>query len=1608
MPGVRAAPPRRAAGVGRKGRWGPSHVVGLPGSSDLQPVASVRSPYPGVALHGAGPVVSSLPKDCQQSHPEGSSLLWDCQPSLALTLHESSVPLRRPYPKLKSKATSWEDKLKLAHFAWISHQCFLPNKEQVLLDWARQSLVAFYKKKLELKEDIVERLWNYIDNILHSRKLQNLLKNGKTIDLQISLVKTINERISEFSLLGSQRNICAVLSCCQGILSTPALAVIYTAKQELIVALLSHLCWLACRQPEGTVVAQLFEVIHLALGYYLLIQKQQVNPRRAFGEMTGHLLQPCLVLRHLLSGGTWTQASHGQLRPALSRDIRNQLEAMLRGGVFQPELLSSYKEELLDQHQGDTKMGTMKNLLTPFDTVIARLVETGYCEPSLHAVVVASSVALVYKLFLDSYFKDGNQFLCFQVLPRLFGCLRISRLQEEQIKTLTTSDWTTELLVVEQLLNLVTTNNIYNIAEDRIRHGEVQFHFYRRLAELLINHSQASVPAWFRCLKLLMSLNHLILEPDLDDLLASAWIDAEVTEFRTKKAQEMLIHTLFQTYAKLRQVSRLFEKVLGVVCLPAAEVLRQPVLGSGPSTVLSECLLELPLSQILDTWCLLLDQFQSSVWPSLRSDVDMSLKSLSLSSLLHCIMSNMRSPDGGTPLPVVRRMQRTMERTLRELVQPLLDLLDPQGSEPELWLQKVSDSALLLAYTWAQVDTMLSLNCSQYRSVTEALSDVDLEASGLPSLLPDVEASFWKRIEKVTAQFDSLGRYCLEQLYLQKMKRTLMHASFQSEGALHALRDDAAYVLGAGRDSLNHRTAASWDGQVGTVSALTYPVAHWHLIASNLTVLLPCLCPDDVRYLASVLLSTLPRSKAQEASADEEPHITLEKISQAIFHSPLFPEMQSLHSAFLMCVSAGCTSILCSGAQSNPRRLNKQLPWLFEKDHVVMTRWENRFSKVGPEGVETREIAQNLLSLIRSGFPIQLEGEQLESVLELLEVIATLQLDSLSTPYHLHYFLLLLSMTITELGDSCSSSLTLKFLTTCYQLLGYLQRGRSARSVLKIMYASDIFEIVLTSLFKTSSRFLIAVDDPSWLEFLQVVGTFLEQLMQMIVQIKLNLVLNFGKIISFLSHCKLNSEATSGKQLDNQNLPGRQLLLLSLTKLCQVLGPFVREPKQRHEVPEGLRELLQQALLQTGTLLELCSVGGVQGRHLPAAFISSVVPLLEAHVGQDSGHRGPELSHTALYQAVYAQMLSELPALAGDIPSFQAAVRFLTLFLLAPELHPKKGSVFTSMFHSVRKVLADPAVPAHVIQDIELHLGALFTQMLESGTTEDFRMVMQCILQGLDVRNAWKADVQTILSAVMLIKLLLNSLSSGEKASMFWRTCPQIITALTLQNREACQEQPVALTVIGPILDVLAALLRQGEDAISNPHHVSLAFSILLTVPLAHLKLPEYGTIFPKVHNVLFSILQCHPKVMLKAIPSFLNCFNRLVFSVIHEGRQKDKGSPDDLPVILECARLVERMYSHIAARAEEFKVFSPFMVAQYVTEVQKSSVFLSQVTLYPAVKGLLQEGIYLILDLCIEPDVQFLRVSLQPGLRDVFKELHNDYMKYHKAKHEGERRYTA
>nr|XP_030124162.3 unhealthy ribosome biogenesis protein 2 homolog [Taeniopygia guttata] len=1528
------------------------------------------------------------------------------------------------YQKLKSAKTSWEDKLRLARFAWISHQCILPNKEQILLDWVSQALVSNYKKKRELEDEVVEKLWAYLDSVIHSKRLQDLLKSEKTVGLSFSVAEIINKRLSDAYSEKTQQNIGTVLSCSSGILSTPSLSIIYTAKCELLVDLLSKLSKLACQQlaSDDAVGSQLFSVLQLTFAQYLLVQRQQTNPNRVFGQVTSHLLQPCLLLRHLLTVRRWTQADDNHVCQHLSREIQSQIETLLQAGLFQRELFSSYKEELLSEQE--KKKGALKTLLLPVNTVQTKL-GTDLCESALHGAVVAGSVSLLYKLFLDSYCKAENHLVCFHMLSRLFGCLNLSKLQEGgRNDTLFPVDWSMELLALEQLLNLVLSNDIYNVASDRIRHKEVQFGFYRKLAQMLLTHSQASIPAWFRCLKLLMSLNHLIVEPDLDDLVSSAWIDAEASEPHTKKPQETLINTIFQIYSKLRQFPRLFEEVLTVICRPAVDELRPSVFSAGLTAKLRECLLELPPNQILDILCLFVEKCQTLIIPAVEGSTDMALKLMSVCSVLHAFLFNMRSLDDVTPSPVVLRTQHLMANIQKGITQPLMELLQASRSEEEkseLWLRKASDAALLLLYTWVEVDALFGVSCSKYVSPTAetAVTEPAARHWGISAFLPGVKDRCWRRVMELASSFESTSKYCLELLTLQKMKMILM----QTEADLQALQHAAAFILESGRSSMSRGESEPWDGDISAITELSYPTAHWHLVMSNLAILLPYISLKDVQYVANVLLETLMLAEAQEAATDQESSISIAKISLSLIHSSLLPEMRVLHCAFLTHLIHQFAMVLPTATRDSVDLPLQQLsvtniPWHEEilascktVDPLEVSS-ENKVQKgeLSLSWKTLEKVAQCIVLLAKNGCPVILKERQLQRCLGLLEIVSLLKLDSFLPSDCTRCFLVLLSLLVnTRASVSCNRLLLLKVLSTCFRLLRCLQAGRNSSSVLKVLHASDVLEAVMTSQLTACKFFTDVLTGPVWTQYVQEVQEFLENFLHIIIERRQSVKINLEKFMSFLVSCRPDAGAAKSIDRKNWNPAAEQLLLTAFTTLCHVVTLHIQQlPEKKLHSADVLCALLEPVVLQMVRTVEHALQSNTPNQPLPVAYIPSVTTLLKAdlsHPVKKDWQKEPseilKRPRVKLYQEFYSQILKELPCAGNNLQFLQLALQFLTVFCSVPELYPEKETAVMVVF-AIKKLLSGPAITTQVIRSMEMELTELLVQVLRNCSAEEFYAIMRLVLQGLEVRNIWQQKAKEVLSALTLTKLLLSCPLSGDKGKAFWFASPQIITALVLQTKEACQDQALISVIVIPILETVAALLRQGEGVLVNPHHVSLAFNILLIVPLDHLKTEDYHGVFLGVHEVLFSIVQCHPKVLLKAAPSFLNSFHRLVVSVMHEGRQKgDRGNMDEFEMIVKCAHLVERMYTYIAAEMEDFTVFSAFIVAHYVAELQK-------VTLHPAVKTHLTEGIYHILDLCIERDIKFLSTSLPAGVRQVFKDLYNDYNHYHKAKKQGEEKYTA
>lgn len=1127
----------------------------------------------------------------------------------------------------------------------------------------------------------------------------------------LSNLQVINEKFSEACSQKTQQNIGTVLSCSSGILSTPSLSIIYTAKYELLVDLLSKLSKLACQQlaSDDAVGSQLFSVLQLTFAQYLLIQRQQTNPNRVFGQVTSHLLQPCLLLKHLLTVRSWTQADDSHVRLHLSREIRNHIETLLQAGLFQPELFSSYKEELLpEQELQEKKKGALKSLLLPVNTLQTKL-GSGFCEPALHGAVVADSVSLLYKLFLDSYCKAENHLVCFHMLSRLFDCLRLSGLQQGvREDTFSTADWSMELLALEQLLNLVLSSDIYNVASDRIRHKEVQFGFYRKLAQMLMRHSQASIPAWFRCLRILMSLNHLIVEPDLDDLVASAWIDAEVSE-RTKKPQEALIHTVFQTYSKLRQFPRLFEEVLTVICRPAADELRLPVFSAGLTVKLHECLLELPPNQILDILCLFVEKCETFIIPSVEGSADMALKLLSVTLVLHAFLFNMRSLDDVTPSPVVLRTQSLLAKMQKGIIQPLMELLQAFRREEEksdLWLRKASDSALLLVYTWVEVDTLFGVSCSTYVSPTgEIAGGVTDPASrhwGIPDFLPGVEEQSWERVIELANNFVSTSKYCLELLMLKKMKMILM----QNKTDLQALQHAAAFILDSGRSSMSRGESELWDGDIGAINDLTYPTAHWHLVISNLTILLPYMSLKDVEYIASVLLETLVLAKAKEGATDQEPCISIGKISLGLMHSCFLPEMKVLHCAFLTSLIQQFARVLPTAARDSvdlplPQLSAGNIPWHEEilapcrPLDPLETSSENRPPKndLSLSWKTLEKVAQCIVLLAKNGYPIILKESQLENCLDLLEIASLLKLESLIPSDCTRTFLVVLSLLAnTRASVSCSKLLRLKFLSTCFHLLRCLQAGRNANSVFKVFHASDVLEAVMTSQLTASKLFTDVLTIPVWAEYLQEFQAFLENFLQMITERRRSVRLNLEKFMCFLVNCNPDIGVAKSKGWKNWNPAAGQLLLMAFTTLCHVITLYLQQlPEKKLQSADVFSALLEPVVLQMVKTIEHGLQSNTQNQPLPVAFIPSVTTLLKADLtravkkGQESDGF-LEQPRVKLYQKFYSQILRELPCAGGSLQFLQSALQFLTVFCSVPELYPGKETVVMVVF-AIKKLL---------------------------------------------------------------------------------------------------------------------------------------------------------------------------------------------------------------------------------------------------------------------------------------------------------------------------------
>ncbi|CAJ0926394.1 unnamed protein product [Ranitomeya imitator] len=620
-----------------------------------------------------------------------------------------------------------------------------------------------------------------------------------------------------------------VLSCCHSVLTTPCFGMVYRAKCELMVELLSRLCLLACHclTSEHGISKQVLDVLNLSLKQYTLLQRQQANNNRLFMQVLTQLFEPCLRLRNALSSHVFDKDSSNGIHQ-LIKDIEGNIEVILQAGLFQAELLIIYKEQLLsDVGKLDKIEGSFKDCFTPVCSMLTKLEKIEFCEEDIQLSFLANSVPFLYKLFLDSYCRDGNETLCFQMLVRLLECLcGPFQVKDDHLNILIPVWPKAGMTGLDSMLNLAVSHNIYNIAEDNIRGKGNQYKFYRNLTQMLVRNPCIPSLPWFKCLKTLNTLNHLIVEPDLADIL-HACFDADISDMRIRKAQETLVVSLLQTYTKLRQFPKLFQKILSVI--------------------------------------------------------------------------------------VIYRLQQVMKQIANGLILPSLTIVKNQDLEASdsCWLQKLCEVVLMLVYTWIEVNTVTALNCDKYVSQMCELAlplDSPLECWDFSIFFEDREC--WQKVHTVCRQSNVPAMFYFGLLSIHRMKILLTRIHMPSESDRLTLQASASFFVNSSSNLLEHKDQKPYRGNMNAASVHCLPIAQWHFIVSNITLLLPYISLGDMNHIADFLLVTQLPGNGPSKLVDNDVTVDLKAISKGLLQSDSFSEMCILQCIFITRIINKCATLV--------------------------------------------------------------------------------------------------------------------------------------------------------------------------------------------------------------------------------------------------------------------------------------------------------------------------------------------------------------------------------------------------------------------------------------------------------------------------------------------------------------------------------------------------------------------------------------------------------------------------------------------------------------------------------------------------------------------------
>ncbi|KAL3874332.1 hypothetical protein ACJMK2_037362, partial [Sinanodonta woodiana] len=784
------------------------------------------------------------------------------------------------YQQVKNRSTSLIDKLKLVTFAWKSDQVYIPNKEQFVIDLLCGYLIN--KKKHQLTEEDVEQIWSCLRKLLGTSKAHISNKYGPSLDIKPSLAQVLVESIlAAANAYPKVKNLLDLIMCCYSIITSPALSHIFTLNIDSMISLVSAITYLVARvvQQGELLDEKLTDLFSLTMEKFAHQQNLALNQKQILQYSCDKLLVPVLML-------WWLSRHKKQFETTSMMAVK-----VLAAALFHSDHSSSYSLYLniVTGNEGEKKSQPPKAIENLFHVIQSLRHGTSKCCLSFEIKTVAEVTNNYIPVLLESYLSSGCHDPTGQVGHRLFvhlcGLIGISASsvsrqgQEHEERD--------SLRVLSQLLDVIQRMEAYTTSQEG---GADQLGFYQHLVTVLLNCKSVTVD-WYRCLRTLLQLNHIILESKMTDILKMGWYSADLMEADIIQELDLFLEALFGLYHRLRQVKKLLDKILGSLPdIPNGNTLVTP-----PCFYSRYCLVieTLPQGMMLDLWRKFSSELQENF---VNKSSENSGHLEAVCTLYHHFLLHVRVAESSVTTATIKSVCELMSSVAVDILQPLLLRATEQKS------LKTLIPLLQLSYSLGELKLLL-LRYSNI-SLTQDLTvlPIDVAQAGMMSNLfyihPYLQVKQWQSVYKLITKSEDCGlQYIWLQLAVQKLKAVIMtqnqldHHRILAENILQCFLDMP-------RDDMPH-LSAQWNQLVSNITSENYLVAKWSLLSSSLPVLISMATREQLMAVADFITRT--SFNFQQAS-NISTTLSIPQVTKEVLCSSWLREFPKLHTYILTCL----------------------------------------------------------------------------------------------------------------------------------------------------------------------------------------------------------------------------------------------------------------------------------------------------------------------------------------------------------------------------------------------------------------------------------------------------------------------------------------------------------------------------------------------------------------------------------------------------------------------------------------------------------------------------------------------------------------------------------